>query len=308
VTRPVIFGVLNVTPDSFSDGGRWADASDAITHATELWEQGADVIDIGGESTRPGADRVPLAEEQGRVLPVVRELVAQGMRVSVDTMNATTAALSVEAGAEFINDVSGGLADAGMYRAMAGSPASYIVMHWRGHSATMQNNPHYVDVVQEVRREIAERVAEAIVWGVDPAKIIVDPGLGFSKTGQHNWQLLAGLPELGRLGLPILVGASRKGFLAEFAPDGAPASERDAATATISGLAAQAAAWGVRVHNVPTTRQVLDVWNRWSDAGTPTTGSATTSPTTRTTSPTSSTSGTSSTPASTTTPDHGAPA
>jgi len=156
-------------------------------------------------------------------------------------------------------------------------------MHWRGHSATMQNNPSYVDVVRDVRREIAERVAEAIVWGVAPDRIVIDPGLGFSKTAQHNWQLLAGLPELGRLGFPILVGASRKGFLAEFAPDGAPASERDAATATISGLAAQAAAWGVRVHNVPETRQVLDVWNRWSDAGSD-----------------------SSAPASTTTPEHGA--
>jgi dihydropteroate synthase len=300
MTRPVIFGVLNVTPDSFSDGGRWADASDAITHAVELWEQGADVIDIGGESTRPGADRVPLAEEQGRVLPIVRELVSQGIRVSVDTMNAPTAALSVEAGAEFINDVSGGLADPDMYRTMAGSPASYIVMHWRGHSATMQDNPHYVDVVREVRREIAERVSEAIVWGVDPAKIIVDPGLGFSKTGHHNWQLLAGLPALGRLGLPILVGASRKGFLAEFAPDGAPASARDAATATISGLAAQAAAWGVRVHNVPATRQVLDVWNRWSDAGVRSATSSTGAP--------GSTGHDSSTPASTNPSDHGATA
>jgi len=283
MTRPLIFGVLNVTPDSFSDGGRWLGASDAINHATELTAQGADVIDIGGESTRPGADRVPLEEEHARVIPIVQELVARGMRVSVDTMNSSTAALSARAGAEFINDVSGGLADPDMYRVMADNAATYIVMHWRGHSATMQNNPSYVDVVRDVRREIAERVAEAIVWGVAPDRIVIDPGLGFSKTAQHNWQLLAGLPELGRLGFPILVGASRKGFLAEFAPDGAPASERDAATATISGLAAQAAAWGVRVHNVPATRQVLDVWNRWSDAGSD-----------------------SSAPASTTTPEHGA--
>jgi dihydropteroate synthase len=267
MTRPLIFGVLNVTPDSFSDGGRWVDATAGIDHATELWQQGADVIDIGGESTRPGAARVAVEDEQARVVPVVRELVARGMRVSVDTMNSSTAARSVEAGAEFINDVSGGLADPDMYREMAANSAKYIVMHWREHSATMQNAAHYVDVVRDVRREITQRVAEAIVWGVDPSKIIIDPGLGFSKTGEHNWQLLAGLPELARLGLPILVGASRKRFLAEFAPDGAPASERDAATATISGLAAQASAWGVRVHNVPATRQVLDVWNRWSDAG-----------------------------------------
>lgn len=267
--RPQILGVLNVTPDSFSDGGRWTDAGSAIAHATELAEQGADIIDIGGESTRPGAARVSADEEQARVLPIVGELVGRGIRVSVDTMRASTAAAAAAEGAEFINDVSGGLADPDMYRTVAASGVKYIVMHWRGHSDSMQDNPHYADVVREVRDELTVRVAEAIVWGVPIEKIVIDPGLGFAKTAQHNWQLLSGLPTLAALGLPILIGASRKSFLAEFATENAAPDERDAATAVVSALAVQAGAWGVRVHDVPSTRRVFAVWSRWAEGARP---------------------------------------
>lgn len=266
MTRPQILGILNVTPDSFSDGGRWTDLSAAIDHATTLREQGADIIDVGGESTRPGAGRVSTEQEVARVIPVIRELVARDIRVSIDTMNSVTAAAAVEAGAEFVNDVSGGLADPEMYRVVAATGASYIAMHWREHSTTMQDAPHYNDVVADVLHELTNRLAEAIVWGIDPAKLIADPGLGFSKTGEHNWALLAALPEFVALGFPVLIGASRKGFLAEFAPEGAPATERDRATATISALSAQSGAWGVRVHNVAETQRELAIWDRWDAA------------------------------------------
>lgn len=264
--RPVIFGILNVTPDSFSDGGRWTDATRAIAHATELAEQGADIIDVGGESTRPGARRVSIAEEQERVLPVVRGLVVRGIRVSVDTMNASTAREAFHSGAEFINDVSGGLADPDMYPTVASTGVKYIIMHWRGHSATMQANARYGDVVREVCNELADRVALAVSAGVAHDHIVIDPGLGFAKTADHNWKLLAGLGELANLGSPILVGASRKGFLAEFAPPDADAEKRDAATAIVSALALHAGAWALRVHDVPSTRRVLAVWRRWSGA------------------------------------------
>jgi dihydropteroate synthase len=267
MTRPHILGILNVTPDSFSDGGLWTDVGSAVAHAEALRADGAAIIDVGGESTRPGAGRVSAEDEQSRVLPVVRELVSRGIRVSIDTMNARTAAAAVEAGAEFVNDVSGGLADPEMYRVVAATGATYIAMHWREHSTTMQDAPSYGNVVAEVRYELSTRLAEAIVWGIDPAKLIVDPGLGFSKTADHNWQLLAGLPALIDLGFPVLIGASRKAFLAEFAPANAPAHKRDKATATVSVLSAQAGAWGVRVHNVSKTRRELDVWDRWSTAG-----------------------------------------
>jgi dihydropteroate synthase len=266
MTQPLIMGILNVTPDSFSDGGLWASPAAAVEHATALVAQGADIIDIGGESTRPGAARVPADEELRRVLPVVRELAARGIAVSVDTMNSVTAAAVVEAGASYINDVSGGLVDPDMHRVAAATGATYIAMHWRDHSDTMQANPRYADTVGEVCRELGARIEAALAAGVDPARLIVDPGIGFSKTGEHNWQLLAGLPQLAALGFPILVAASRKAFLAEFAPAGAAPRERDAATATVSVLSAQAGAWGVRVHNVALTARELAVWHRW-DAG-----------------------------------------
>jgi dihydropteroate synthase len=263
---PVIMGILNVTPDSFSDGGRWVNPDAAIDHAVELVAQGAHIIDIGGESTRPGAARVPAEEELGRVLPIVRELVSRDIPLSIDTMNASTAGACAEAGALYINDVSGGLADPDMYGVVAGAGVKYIAMHWREHSDTMQAAPFYADVVGEVRAELRARIAAAIAAGIEPANLLVDPGLGFSKTAEHNWQLLAGLQTLGGLGYPVLVGASRKGFLAEFASAAAP-GDRDAATATISALSAAAGAWGVRVHNVAATRSALDVWERWNTAG-----------------------------------------
>jgi dihydropteroate synthase len=273
-TRPVILGILNVTPDSFSDGGRWQSPSAAIDHALELVEQGADIIDIGGESTRPGAARVPAVDELARILPIVRELSRRDIHLSIDTMNASTAGACVDAGARYINDVSGGLADSGMYRVAASSGAKYIAMHWREHSETMQRAPVYADVVGEVRGELSARIADALEAGIAPGDLIIDPGLGFSKTAEHNWQLLAALPELASLGFPVLVGASRKKFLAEFTAPGAPASDRDNATATLSVLSAQAGAWGVRVHNVAATRAALDVWNRWTSAPTAPAGMA----------------------------------
>jgi dihydropteroate synthase len=261
--RPRIMGILNVTPDSFSDGGRWNSVDDAIRHGAEMHEQGADIIDVGGESTRPGAERVPVEEEQQRVLPVVRELSDRGIRVSIDTLNASTAAAAAEAGAAIVNDVSGGLADAEMFRTIAGLEVDYIVSHWRGHSDTMGERAQYDDVVGEVRTELQRRVAELIIWGVDERRLIIDPGLGFAKTGAHNWKLLGNLDRLQSLGYPVLVGASRKGFLGELLEHDASPVDRDPATAVISALAAQAGAWGVRVHDIESTRAALAVWTAW---------------------------------------------
>ena len=261
--RPRIMGIVNVTPDSFSDGGRYLDADAAIQHGLALAEAGADLIDVGGESTRPGAERVDPELELERVLPVVRALAGAGIGVSIDTMNSRTAIEAVEAGAEIINDVSGGLADPDMYRAAAATGATYIAMHWRGHSDRMAQAAEYDDVVTEVREELKSRIAELIVWGVHPRRIVLDPGLGFAKNADHNWTLLGHLPELATLGYPILVGASRKRFLGELLPDDAPTSDRDPATSLVSALAAQSGAWGVRVHDVAGTRAALDVWERW---------------------------------------------
>jgi dihydropteroate synthase len=264
--RPNIMGVLNVTPDSFSDGGRWQNLDDAIAHAAELHEQGADLIDVGGESTRPGAERVDPAEEQQRVLPVVRELTSRGIRVSVDTVNSSTARASVEAGATTINDISGGLADDEMFRTIASLDVDYIVSHWRRGGADAESS--YRSVVGDVRTELQLRVAELIIWGVDERRIIIDPGLGFAKTAEDNWKLLGGIDRLQSLGFPVLIGASRKRFLAPFAADDAPAADRDTATSIISALAAQAGVWGVRVHDIPSTKAALDVWNAWERGAT----------------------------------------
>jgi dihydropteroate synthase len=266
--RPRIMGILNVTPDSFSDGGRWTSVDDAIEHGTRMHEHGADIVDVGGESTRPGAERVPVDEEQQRVLPVVRELSARGIRVSIDTLNASTAAAAAEAGAAIVNDVSGGLADEEMFRTIAGLEVDYIVSHWRGHSDHMDDLARYDEVVGDVRTEIQARVAELIVWGVDERRLIVDPGLGFAKTGSHNWKLLGNLDRLQSLGYPVLVGASRKGFLGGLLdPDASPV-DRDPATAVISALAAQAGAWGVRVHDIESTAAALAVWTAWEAGAT----------------------------------------
>jgi dihydropteroate synthase len=261
--RPCIVGVLNVTPDSFSDGGEWKSVRKAIAHGVELREHGADYVDVGGESTRPGAVRVPVEDEQARVLPVIEGLVALGVPISIDTMNSSTARMAVGAGAVIINDVSGGLADPEMYGVVAEAEVDYVVSHWRGPSKTMNDLANYTDVVREVRTDLKTRVSELIVWGVRAERIIVDPGLGFAKNADHNWQLLGHLDELVTLGHRVLIGASRKRFLAPFAEDGAPAAERDAATAIVSALAAQAGAWAVRVHDVRSTGAALDVWSAW---------------------------------------------
>jgi dihydropteroate synthase len=256
-------GVVNVTPDSFSDGGRWFDADAAIAHGVELVAEGADVVDVGGESTRPGAARVEPEEELRRVVPVIRELAGRGIRVSVDTMRAATALAAVEAGAEIINDVSAGLADEAMGAIAAETGASYVAMHWRGHSDRMDGLAEYADVAVEVRDELAARVDALVAAGVDTERLILDPGLGFAKRGEQNWQLLARLDVLEALGLPILVGASRKRFLGELLADAAgsprPPAQRDVATAAISALVARAGAWGVRVHDVAASLDAVAV-------------------------------------------------
>jgi dihydropteroate synthase len=251
--RCMVMGVLNVTPDSFSDGGCFADAPTAITHGLAMHAAGADYVDIGGESTRPGADRVDADEECRRVVPVVRELVGAGVRVSVDTMRAEVAEAALTAGAVMVNDVSGGLADKNMADLVAEAGIPWVLMHWRGHSREMYAAARYGDVVTEVCAELTARVEDVVATGVDPAQLVLDPGLGFAKTAEHNWALLAGLDRIVDLGLPVLVGASRKTFLGRLlaGADGhaRPAEQRDAATLATTVLAAEAGAWGVRVHD-----------------------------------------------------------
>lgn len=259
----VIIGVLNVTPDSFSDGGRFVRSDVAIEHGVSLVEQGAQIIDVGGESTRPGAVRVPADVERERVIPVISGLVERGVAVSIDTMNAATALAAAEVGAQLINDVSGGLADPAMADAVISTGLDYVVMHWRGQSDTMQSRANYVNTAEDVRRELFTRVTELVEQGVDPGKLIVDPGLGFAKNARQNWQLLAHLGEFQELGFPVLIGASRKRFLAELLPETMPVQGRDDPTAVISALAAQAGVWGVRVHNVASTRIALNVVEAW---------------------------------------------
>ena len=252
-------GVLNVTPDSFSDGGRWASTDAAIEHGLLLHAQGADLIDVGGESTRPGAIRVDPAEEQRRILPVVTELARQGLRLSVDTLNATTARAAANAGVSIINDVSGGLADPDMAAVAADTGLTYVAMHWRAHAQKMDSLADYDNVVSEVIAELGARVDALTAAGVVRERIVLDPGLGFSKQNEHNWQLINRLDAFAELGLPVMVGASRKRFLAAVLPVGAPVLERDLPTAVLSVLAAQAGAWAVRVHDVAATSVALRV-------------------------------------------------
>ena len=252
-------GVLNVTPDSFSDGGQWASTDAAIEHGLLLHAQGADLIDVGGESTRPGATRVAPEHEQRRILPVVTELASQGLRVSIDTLNAATALAAAKAGASIINDVSGGLADPGMAAVAAETGLTYVAMHWRAHAQQMDALADYGDVVTDVIAELSARVDALTDAGVAREHIVLDPGLGFSKRAEHNWQLLNRLDAFAELGLPVMVGASRKRFLAGVLPVDAPVLDRDLPTAVVSVLAAQAGAWAVRVHDVAGTRTALTV-------------------------------------------------
>src|SRR5918997_2540266 len=267
--RCVVMGVLNVTPDSFSDGGQWLDRDRAVAHGVGMRDAGADLVDVGGESTRPGAPRVEPEAELARVLPVVRELVAAGVCVSIDTTRAAVAEAAVEAGASVVNDVSGGLADPTMAKAIAAAQVPWILMHWRGHSDRMNALAHYGDVVTDVRDELSTRVDAAVAAGVEPSRLVLDPGLGFAKTAEHNWALLRRLDVLVRTGLPVLVGASRKRFLGSLLADeqGAPrpTSGRDVATAAVSALAAHHGAWGVRVHDVIGSLDAVRVAGAWDD-------------------------------------------
>ncbi|MFF7389274.1 dihydropteroate synthase [Streptomyces scabiei] len=261
-------GVVNVTPDSFSDGGLAFTAEAALAHGRALLEQGADIVDVGGESTRPGAVRPPVEEELRRVLPVVRGLAAAGAVVSVDTMRAEVAARALDAGARLVNDVSGGLADPAMLPLMAQAGVPYVLMHWRGHSAGMQANAVYGDVVEEVLHELRLRIDAALEAGVPAGSLIVDPGLGFAKQAEHNWELLGRFGEVRALGRPVLVGASRKAFLGRLLADRAtgeprPARGRDAATTAVSVLAAAQGAWCLRVHDVASTLDAVRVTARW---------------------------------------------
>ncbi|MFD5198716.1 dihydropteroate synthase [Streptomyces sp. NPDC058375] len=256
-------GVVNVTPDSFSDGGRWFDTTAAVKHGLHLVSEGADLVDVGGESTRPGASRVDEAEELRRVVPVVKGLASEGVTVSVDTMRARVAEQAVAAGAALVNDVSGGLADPDMIPAVAAAEVPFVVMHWRGFSESMNSRAVYGDVVAEVLDELRQRMDAVIAGGVAPERVVIDPGLGFAKDAAHDLALVAHLAELRTLGRPLLVAASRKRFLGHVlaAPDAAPppARERDAATAAVSALSAQAGAWAVRVHEVRATADAVRV-------------------------------------------------
>ncbi|MCW2699724.1 MAG: folP2 [Blastococcus sp.] len=251
--RCVVMGVLNVTPDSFSDGGCFADTPSAVAHGLAMHAAGADYVDVGGESTRPGADRVDAEEECRRVLPVIRELSSAGVRTSVDTTRAEVAEAAITAGASLVNDVSGGLADDGMAKLVADAGVPWVLMHWRGHSREMYAAARYGDVVTEVCAELTARVEDVVAAGVAPEQLVLDPGLGFAKNAEHNWALLARLDRIVALGLPVLVGASRKSFLGRLLADAdgtiRPAEQRDAASLTTTVLAAEAGVWGVRVHD-----------------------------------------------------------
>lgn len=257
----MIFGVLNVTPDSFSDGGRYVDPDDAVRHGLRLRAEGADVVDVGGESTRPGAGRVDPAQEIRRVEPVLSRLAAHGVPLSIDTTRSAVASAALTAGACIVNDVSGGLADPDMMRVIADAGCPCVLMHWRGTSDRMNELAVYDDVVTDVRTELSRQVDAALAAGIAADRIVLDPGLGFAKTAAHNWALLAHLESLVSLGLPVLVGASRKAFLGRLltAPDGEPrpASGREAATVACAVLAVERGAWGLRVHDVQSTADAL---------------------------------------------------
>ncbi|MEU3186404.1 dihydropteroate synthase [Streptomyces sp. NPDC006923] len=269
--RCAVMGVVNVTPDSFSDGGRWFDTTAAVKHGLDLVTEGADLVDVGGESTRPGASRVDEDEELRRVVPVVRGLAAEGVTVSVDTMRAAVAERAVAAGAVLVNDVSGGLADPAMVPTVAAAGVPFVVMHWRGFSQEMNSRAVYTDVVAEVVAELRERIDAVVAGGIAPERLVIDPGLGFAKQAEHDLALLAHLADLRDLGRPLLVAASRKRFLGRVLAGGEgsppPARERDAATAAVSAIAAHQGAWAVRVHEVRATADAVRVARAVEGAG-----------------------------------------
>jgi dihydropteroate synthase len=265
-----VVGVVNVTDDSFSDGGLFLDRDRAVEHGVALAADGAAIIDVGGESTRPGANRIDARVETARVLPVIKELAGQGLTVSIDTMHADVAQAALENGAQIVNDVSGGRADANMAGVVASAGVPWVLMHWRSVSTQRPHDvPPYGDVVAEVRAELLGAVDAAVTAGVDPANLIIDPGLGFAKTGLHNWALLRALPEFVGTGIPVLVGASRKRFLGALlaGADGEPRPPegRETATAVVSALAAQHGVWGVRVHDVRASVDALKVVDAWTN-------------------------------------------
>ena len=264
--RALVWGVLNATPDSFSDGGRWLDAAAAVEHGVALARDGADVVDVGGESTRPGAQRIDVEAELARVLPVIRGLVDAGVVVSIDTMRAQVALAAVAAGAAIVNDVSGGLADPAMLPAMADLPEPYVAMHWRGHGWHMDAQAEYRDVVAEVVAELRERLWACDEVGIARDRVVLDPGIGFAKRPEHNWALLRSIRQLRELGQPLLLGASRKRFLGSLLADDSgprPIAEREDATVALTALAAVAGVWAVRVHAVRGSADAVRVAAAW---------------------------------------------
>jgi dihydropteroate synthase len=265
--RALVMGVVNVTPDSFSDGGRWFDTDRAVAHARRLVVEGADIVDVGGESTRPGAIRPSVQEELDRVMPVVERLVVDGTLVSVDTMRAEVAATAVDAGAVLVNDVSGGRADDRMFETVAARGASYVLMHWRAHSEEMQRHTEYGDVVADVRDEMWAQRELAVAAGIAPERIALDPGIGFSKTAEQNWDVLAATERYHELGHPLLIATSRKRFLGVLLADDRgelrPPLERDDGTTATTALAAAAGAWCIRAHAVRPTADAVRVATRW---------------------------------------------
>jgi dihydropteroate synthase len=265
-------GVVNVTDDSFSDGGLFLDRDRAIAHGLALAAEGATIVDVGGESTRPGATRIDPGIETARVVPVIKALAAQGITVSIDTMHAEVAGAALEHGARIVNDVSGGKADPKMAALVADAKVPWVLMHWRSVRAERPHEaPAYQDVVAEVRDELLACVDAAVSAGVEPVRLVIDPGLGFAKTAQHNWALLHALPEFVGLGVPVLVGASRKRFLGALLADEdgqpRPPAGRETATAVVSALAAQQGVWGVRVHDVRASVDALKVAGAWASGG-----------------------------------------
>jgi len=260
----LVMGILNVTPDSFADGGRHFSLEDALARADEMIAEGVDIIDVGGESTKPGAERISEEEELDRVIPVITELVKKQVQISIDTTRANVAAKAIKLGVHYVNDVSGGLADSRMYRVIAGNPqVQYIIMHWRAHSKNMQELATYKDVVKEVKEELEARIDSAIEAGVNPEQIIIDPGLGFSKLPEHNWELLKNIDRIALLGYPILIGASRKRFLGELTGAVNP-DERESASIAVTAMMAKQNIWAVRTHSVKPHRDAIATVNAFA--------------------------------------------